>query len=96
VILLFIAVAIPEPTAFQGFVFRVVLSIAAAGVGAALPGFLDVNLPLWKKASIRATGALALFVIVFNINPPKLISEANAKSAVSTNAPVTIKRNQDR
>ena len=44
IILIMLAVKFPEPTPFQYSVFRAVLALAAAGVGAMIPGFLDVNL----------------------------------------------------
>jgi len=75
VILLIIAIYIPYPTKFQIFVFRVVLALAAAAFGSVIPGFLKLKLPISKKALISAGGALALFVIVYSLNPPALIKE---------------------
>jgi len=80
IILLIFAVAIPNPTEFTAFVFRVVLSLAAAGVGAVLPGLLEVKLP-----GIRAGGALALAAVVYFMNPPAIIHdtlESKTKSAL--------------
>jgi tetratricopeptide (TPR) repeat protein len=68
VAILAVAIFIPSPTEFQIFIFRVILSLAAAGVGAVLPGLLTVEAPPF----VRAGGAMALFVIVFWFNPPKL------------------------
>lgn len=66
-VLLMVATAFlkPEPTAYQYTVFRIVISLAAAGVGAILPGFLDVSFKKW----LRAGGALALFVLVYTVKP---------------------------
>jgi hypothetical protein len=78
--LLIFAVAIPNPTDFTAFVFRVVLSLAAAGVGAVLPGLLEVTLP-----GVRAGGAMALAAVVYFMNPPALIHdtiESKTKSAL--------------
>ncbi len=78
IVLLVFAVAIPNPTAFTLFVFRVVLALAAAGIGAVLPGLLEVRLP-----AVRAVGALALAAVVYFLNPPSLIHdtlETKAKS----------------
>lgn len=78
--LLVFAVAIPNPTDFTAFVFRVVLSLAAAGVGAVLPGLLEVTLP-----GVRAGGALALAAVVYFMNPPGLIHdtiESKTRSAL--------------
>jgi hypothetical protein len=55
----------PNPTAFEYTVFRIVIALAAAGVGAIIPGFLDIKFKTW----LRAGGALALFVIVYFFAP---------------------------
>lgn len=73
-LLMIIAVFIPNPTHFQIFVFRVVLSLAGAGFGATIPGFLKIDLQLWKKGMIHATGAIALFLLIYQVNPPELIT----------------------
>jgi hypothetical protein len=70
VVMLVIAIAIPNPTTAQWFVFRVVLALAAAGIGAVLPGLIVVNV----SRVVRAGGAIALFVLVYLLNPPQLVS----------------------
>jgi hypothetical protein len=76
-ILLTIAILIPQPSTFQSFVFRIVLALAAAGLGAVIPGFLHVQ----AGPFVRAGGAIALFVIVYWFNPPQLLAnqEENQK-----------------
>jgi hypothetical protein len=69
--MLVIAILIPRPTDPQMLIFRIVVSIAVAGIGAVIPGFLIVNIPPY----VRAGGALALFAIVYMINPPALVSD---------------------
>jgi hypothetical protein len=73
VVLLVIAIAMPHPTEFQILVFRIVLSLAAAGFAATIPGFLHVATDR-RGLAIRAGGALAVFVIVFFFNPPELVT----------------------
>ena len=68
VVLLAVAFFVPNPTAFQYTVFRIVLALAAAGVAAMIPGFLQVNISTW----LRAGGALAIFVIVYFYAPAAL------------------------
>ena len=63
------AIAIPNPSPFQFFVFRIVLALAAAGVAAMIPGFLEVKFGKW----LRATGAIAVFAIVYLVNPAALV-----------------------
>jgi len=68
VVIMSIAVVRPNPTAFEYTIFRIVIALAAAGVGAVLPGFLDVSFKNW----LRAGGALAIFVVVYFFAPVAL------------------------
>jgi hypothetical protein len=68
-VLLSIAFLVPNPTVTQWFVFRVVLALAAAGIGAIIPGLIVVNV----SNVVRAGGAIALFVLIYWFNPPKLV-----------------------
>ena len=72
IVLIAIAFIEPEPSSFQYNIFRVVLSLAAAGVVAVLPGFIEVKLGKW----LRATGALAVFVVVYFYNPASLVIDS--------------------
>ncbi|CAB3901332.1 DUF4019 domain-containing protein [Achromobacter mucicolens] len=63
--IILIAIFRPTPTEFEYTIFRIVIALAAAGVGAVLPGFLDVNFRNW----LRAGGALAIFVVVYFFSP---------------------------
>ena len=67
--MLALAIFVPNPTSFQYVVFRVVLSLATAGVAAMIPGFIELNIPNW----LRAGGALAVFAIVYFYNPASLV-----------------------
>lgn len=70
-IMLILAVALPNPTQLQWRVFGLVLAMAAAGFGAILPGALKVHI----NKTIKATGAIGLFVIVYFFNPAVLVSD---------------------
>ncbi len=72
IVILILAVLIPSPTPSQMFIFRGVFAIALAAIAAIIPGLLDVQ-SRFNKFSIRATGAIAVFVIVWFMNPPALI-----------------------
>lgn len=76
-IMLGFAVWYPNPSPFQLDVFMVALSSSAAGVGAILPGFLDVQF----KGVARAGGALGLFLLVWASQP------AIAKAVVTLKVP---------
>lgn len=62
-----LAVVLPQPTSFQMFVFRLVAALGAGGIGANIPGVFKLDLP-----AVSAGGALALFGLVWLVNPPKL------------------------
>jgi len=68
VVLLVLAYRFPYPTPFQYTVFRIVLALAAGGVAAMIPGFLNVDL----STKVRAGGASAVFVIVYFFSPAAL------------------------
>lgn len=68
VTLIVLAVKFPTPTIFQYTVFRIVLSLAAAGVASMLSGFVELNL----SPIIRAGGSLAVFLIVYFYNPAQI------------------------
>ena len=69
IVMFIIAIFFPHPSDFQIFVFRVILALAAAGVGAIIPGFILVKVSNY----VRAGGALALFVLIYLFNPPSLV-----------------------
>ena len=66
-----LAVKYPNPTPYQYQTFRIILAVAVAGFAATIPGFLEVKISSWIKAS----GALAVFVLVFFYNPAGLVVE---------------------
>ncbi|MBM3619308.1 MAG: hypothetical protein FJX20_01340 [Alphaproteobacteria bacterium] len=70
-LLIGIAVALPNPTSAQYTTFRIALALAAAGVAALIPGFIEVKAG-GTKTLIRAGGAAAVFVIVYFFSPAAL------------------------
>lgn len=73
IVMLVIAIFFPNPTNFQILVFRVILSLSAAGIAALIPGFIKVDIAPY----IKAGGAIAIFIIVYWFNPPMLVVSAN-------------------
>ena len=71
IVILILAIVFPTPTKFQYTVFRIVLALAAAGIAAVIPGFLQVEV----STMVRAGGAIAVFVIVFFFSPAQLAVE---------------------
>jgi hypothetical protein len=50
-------------------ILRIVLALAGGGVGAVIPGFLDVSVKPAAKLALRAGGALAVFVVLYFWSP---------------------------
>jgi len=57
------------------FIFRVVLALAAGGVGAVLPGLIDLKIGSANQTLVQAGGALALTVLVYLFNPPSQVEK---------------------
>jgi hypothetical protein len=72
VCLIVLAIRFPNPTGFQYTVFRIILSLAAAGVAAMIPGFINLDLSPTQGFLLRAGGALAVFAIVYFFNPAEI------------------------
>ena len=85
------SIAIPNPTAQQEFVFRLILALGAAALGAFLPGFLHIQGRV-ANFSVRAGGALGMFVLVYLINPPALIENKAKPDSISKDAKATPSR----
>ena len=66
-VLLAISLFIPGWSQQNNALFKTLLALAAAGVAATLPGFLNFEV----GNLVKAGGALAAFTLVFLVNPPK-------------------------
>ena len=50
-------------------ILRIVLALAGGGVGAVIPGFLELNVKAGTQLALRAGGALAVFVVLYFWSP---------------------------
>lgn len=80
--LLVLAIWFPNPTAFQYTVFRITLALAAAGIAGVIPGMIRLKMQPGAMLMIHAGGALAVFVIVYLLEPAKLPTEQPALSSL--------------
>jgi|SRR5712664_3090858 len=85
--LIILAIRFPEPTSFQYNVFRIVLSLAAAGAAAMIPGFINIEVNPTTGLLIRAGGAIAVFVVVFFFNPAQLAAQSEVSSPEPSQLP---------
>lgn len=64
-----------NPSVFQQFVMRGLLAISLALIATVVPGFINLKSRIKMKGSyfvIVAGGAIAIFVLIYLINPPSL------------------------
>ncbi|EJC6798641.1 hypothetical protein RGL59_004389 [Vibrio parahaemolyticus] len=70
-----IALLVPEPTSYQEFILRGLFAIALASIASIIPGFINVKSGARSGAAyfgIYAGGAVAIFVLIWLFNPPKI------------------------
>jgi hypothetical protein len=67
--LLVFALFVPNPTIQQFEIVRIILALAAGGVAAIIPGFLNLQMGAGAHLTLRAGGALAVFAIVYFFSP---------------------------
>jgi 8-oxo-dGTP pyrophosphatase MutT (NUDIX family) len=72
VAMLLFSIKFPHPTPFQYNTFRITFSLAAAGVAAMIPGFINLEIDSAIGLLIRAGGAIAVFVLIYFYNPARL------------------------
>ncbi|WP_140678563.1 hypothetical protein [Pseudomonas mandelii] len=77
VTVLCLAIWMPNPSGFQYLIFRLVAALAAGGVVAVLPGFIEVKFGQW----LRAGGTLAVFAIVYFMNPASQFANNTAPAS---------------
>ncbi len=68
-VVLWLAFRAETLTEQQFEILRIVLALAGGGVGAVIPGFLDVSVKTSTKLALRAGGALAVIVVLYFWSP---------------------------
>lgn len=72
---LIIAIFIPNPSPWQTFVFRGTLAIGLASIAPIIPGFINFTSRIQGRGAyfkIVAGGSIAIFVIIWLLNPPAI------------------------
>jgi hypothetical protein len=73
-LIIFLIVVIPCPTSSQYFFFRIAFAIAVAGFASVIPGSIEFK----YKNFVTASSAMAVFAIIFFLNPaPALIDTSD-------------------
>lgn len=84
-----IALFVPTPTEFQGWVFRGIFALSLTCIIAGVPGFMKVKFRLSTLGQLMTTvagGSLAIFVLVFMINPPPGFSAPGIQAALQSDS----------
>jgi hypothetical protein len=91
-VLLAVAIYAPDPApALLVTVTKIIIALAAAGVAATIPGFLEVKFSPSTAVVVRAGGAIAVFVLIFFFVPAGLVvSEDGQKCYEKSTAPYNI------
>jgi hypothetical protein len=79
----------PNPTPYQTFVFRTVLAIGLSMLVAGVPGFISVKFKasgLGQYFKAVAGGAIAVFLIIYLVNPAALTPSATPSTTQSSSS----------
>jgi hypothetical protein len=71
-LLIVIAIFIPNPTVFQMRVFLTALALAGGGFASTISGLLSTQINLAGQLTVGATGALAVIILIYFYNPAVL------------------------
>lgn len=75
IVVVSLAVNIPEPSKWQQFIFRGFFALALAAVAVIIPGFLKIDMRskgVGQYFKLIAGGAIAIFLIIWLVNPPSI------------------------
>ena len=70
-------------------IFRVILALAAGGVGAVIPGLIDLKIGSTGTLLVQAGGALALTVLVYLFDPPDRVEKLKTPPKIPRPRPMT-------
>lgn len=82
-----IAIFFPHPTEFQGFIFRGIFALGLSSLIVSVPGFMSMKVrisSLGQLFTLVAGGSVAIFILVWLINPPEGFAAAGPQSSHQT------------
>ena len=68
-------------------ILRIVLALAGAGIVGVISGFLDLKMKAGTKWTLRATGGLAVFVVLYFWSPAHWVAPQAASVSQHTSGP---------
>ena len=86
IVLFVIGLLVDQPNQLLSLVSRVTLALACAGIAAMLPGFIQLNIASHTNLAIRAGGAVAIFVLVYLVDPGSQL-DSNSQTCEIPEAP---------
>lgn len=82
-----VAFALPNPTSYQGFIFRGIFAIALSCLIVGVPGFMKMKMrlsTLGQLFTLVAGGSVVVFFVVWLLNPPEGFTSQGLQSSVET------------
>jgi hypothetical protein len=71
VVIISLVLLMPNLTIVQQFYLRIIIGLAAASIAALIPGFFEIELN-WLRNTLRAGGAIGIFLLIYGFNPPAI------------------------
>lgn len=71
-----------EPTPAQFLIYRTVIALGGAGFAVTLTGQLEIAFPIFRRGSIKAAAAFAVFVILYFFTPASLLSDEGERQSL--------------
>lgn len=71
IVIISLVLLMPNLSIVQQFYLRIVIGLAAAGIAALIPGFFEIELS-WLRNTLRAGGAIGIFLLIYGFNPPAI------------------------
>ena len=87
-VVLFLVIRNQKPDKDLFALIRIVLSLAIAALGATIPGFLNVKIEKSQSLSLRAGGALALFLLTYIFTPSVVSIQSSEPTAAEINVEI--------
>jgi hypothetical protein len=71
-----------EPTPAQFLIYRTVIALGGAGFAVTLTGQLEIAFPIFRRGSIKAAAAFAVFVILYFFTPASLLADEGERQSL--------------
>jgi hypothetical protein len=67
-----VVLLVPNQTSEQRFCLRILIALSSSGLASNIPGLFEINLR-GLRSHVRTGGAISIFLLVYQVNPPTLV-----------------------